>query len=60
MGKLGKVIELDNDTWEVIGVGVEAEGKIYVHLASKTRGKQNKNGFYPAQRCCFVDLSLLA
>ncbi len=57
---MGKIIELDNDTWEVIGVGVAVDGKTYVHLASKTRGRQQKNGFYPIQICRFIDSSLLA
>lgn len=57
---MGKIINLDGDTWEIIGVGVERDGKTYVHLSSMTRGRQQKNGFYPVQSCRFIDSSLLA
>ena len=52
-------IEHDGDTWKVVSVGTVKDGKTFVHLASTTRGKQQRNGFYPVQINDWVDSSLL-
>ena len=55
-----KVINHDGDTWEVIGMGVEKDGKVFCHLASTTRiqGHQ-KNGANPSQINDWVDVETL-
>ena len=48
---MNKQIEIDGDTWEILGVGVtrEEDGKTFVHLKSTTRGRQQRNGWVPVQ-----------
>jgi hypothetical protein len=50
------IIEHDGETWRVLNKGVSNEeaGTVFCHLASTTRGQQQKNGFYPAQICDWV------
>lgn len=52
-------IEHDGDTWKIVGVGTVRDGKTLVHLASTTRGRHQKNGFYPVQMMDWIDSSLL-
>lgn len=48
--KLDQIIELDGDKWRVLGIGVtNDDGKTYLHLASTTRFRQQKNGKVPVQ-----------
>lgn len=47
--KLGEKIELGNDTWVIVGLGVERDGKRFAHLASTTRFRQQRNGKVPIQ-----------
>lgn len=54
------IINHDNDTWRVISTGASRDGMVYTHLASTTRGKHQKNGFYPVQICDWIDEKLLA
>lgn len=54
-----KTVKLDGDTWEVVSYGATRDGKTYCHLKSKTRGKWQKNGFYPAQMCDWIDNEIL-
>ncbi len=54
-----KDIELNGDRWRVLGVGAKLNGKTYVHLASKTRGDNRKNGWHPVQVAEWIDSSLL-
>jgi hypothetical protein len=42
-------INHDGDTWKVLGEGATRDGKVYCHLASTTRGRQQRNGWYPIQ-----------
>lgn len=47
---LDKIITIDGDTWRVVGVGAtDADGFIYMHLASTTRFRDQKNGRSPVQ-----------
>ena len=56
---MDKVIRHDGDTWRVLALGVERDGKTYAHLASLTRGRTQRNGFVPAQFGDFIDNALL-
>jgi len=56
---LGKVVSIDGDTWKILGVGVRKDDKVFCHLASMTRGRQQRNGWYPLQQCDFVDENVL-
>jgi len=47
--KLGDKITRDGDTWLIVGIGVEVDGKRYTHLASTTRFRQQRNGKVPVQ-----------
>lgn len=46
---VGQTITVDGDTWRVVAVGRSEGSSTYVHLASTTRGQQQRNGFRPAQ-----------
>lgn len=50
----GLQIRHDNDTWKIVGEGVSHEGKVYLHLASLTRGRQQKNGLVPLQMADWI------
>lgn len=52
-------IEHDGDTWRVLGKGAEREGKTLCHLASTTRGRQQKNGWSPVQMCDWIQTETL-
>lgn len=44
------VLELDGDSWYVLHQGAKsASGHVFVHLASKTKGTMQANGWNPAQ-----------
>jgi hypothetical protein len=48
--KLDDIIKHDGDTWRVLSLGrVREDGKIMAHLASTTRGFNQRNGFCPLQ-----------
>lgn len=47
-------IKLDGDTWRVLSMGVERDGKTFCHLASTTRGQWQRNGFHPTQICDWI------
>lgn len=47
------------EVWRVIGVGAQRDGNTFCHLANTTRGKQQKNGWMPAQICDWVDTAVL-
>jgi hypothetical protein len=53
------VIQHDGDTWRILGQGMMREGKVYCHLASTTKGVQQKNGWNPMQICDWVDADLV-
>jgi hypothetical protein len=55
-----KTIELDGDTWRVLGLGVRREGLVYAHLASTTRFRSQKNGSVPVQIIDLIDEKLIA
>lgn len=47
--KLDDLIEFAGDTWRILGLGVEQDGKRLAHLASTTRFRQQRNGRVPIQ-----------
>jgi len=53
-----QTISHDGDTWRIIGTGVVREdGKTFCHIASTTRGRQQKNGWAPVQINDWIDLA---
>lgn len=48
-------IKHDGDTWKILSEGATKDGKTYCHLASTTRGKQQKNGWLPVQIADWID-----
>ena len=52
-------IKHDGDTWRILGTGLMRDGKIYSHLASTTKGVQQKSGWNPMQICDWVDADLV-
>jgi hypothetical protein len=45
-----KIIQHDGEAWAVCGEGrTDDEGRTYCHLVSMTRGRHQKNGWYPVQ-----------
>ncbi len=56
---MDKVIQHDGETWRILALGIERDGKTYAHLASLTRGRMQRNGFVPAQIGDFIDNALL-
>jgi hypothetical protein len=53
---LGKTITVDGDTFIISNVGFTVEGKIYLHLSSTTRFRQQRNGKCPVQAADWFDL----
>lgn len=52
-------IQHEGDTYRIIGQGATRDGKTYCHLASTTRGRQQRNGWYPAQIGDWIDNAVL-
>ncbi len=52
-------INYEGDTWRVIGEGTVRDGKVYCHLASTTRGTQQRNGWFPLQMGDWIDQQLI-
>ncbi len=50
-----KKLRYDGDVWQIIGAGTERNEQTYLHLASTTQFRQQKNGPCPHQICCYVD-----
>ncbi len=53
------VIQHDNDTWRLLSEGATRDGKVYCHLASTTRGRQQRNGWYPLQIADWIDQQVI-
>jgi len=56
---LNKKIKIWDDHWLIIGVGVERDGAVYLHLSSLTRFEHCRNGMHPVQVCDFVPIDSL-
>lgn len=50
-----KKLRYEDDVWRILGVGTERDGQTFLHLASTTRFRQQRNGPCPIQICWFVD-----
>ena len=48
-------IQHDGDTWKILGEGASRDGKVLCHLASTTRGRHQRNGFYPIQMMEWIE-----
>ena len=44
------IVRQAGDSWVIWGLGVERNGKVMCHLASKTRFRKQRNGDVPIQR----------
>ena len=49
----------DGDVWRIIGQGAMRDGKVYCHLASTTKGVQQRNGWNPIQVSDWINADLL-
>lgn len=49
----------DGDVWRILGQGAARDGKVYCHLASTTRGVQQRNGWNPMQIADWIDADLI-
>ena len=47
------------DTWRIVAVGAQRDGNTYCHMASTHLGRQQKNGWMPAQIGDWVDSEVL-
>lgn len=56
---MDKTVVHMGDAWRVIGVGAQRDGNTFCHLASTTRGRQQKNGWCPIQINDWVDTAVL-
>lgn len=55
-----KTIKYDNDIWRILGIGAKRDGLVYLHLASTTRFRQQRNGQYPIQMGDWLPVEVLA
>lgn len=56
---INKTIVYMGEVWKVIGVGAQNENNTFCHLLNLHRGRQQKNGWYPAQINDWVDTAVL-
>lgn len=47
--ELNQLIKHDGDEWKILGIGAKLDGKVYLHLASTTRYRKQRNGLVPVQ-----------
>lgn len=54
-------LKWNRDTWRLLSTGArkQRQGVVYCHLASTTRGTQQKNGWNPVQVCDWVPIHLV-
>ena len=50
-----QIITARDDTWRVVGIGIERDGANFLHLASTTRSRQQRNGAMPVQTTGWFD-----
>lgn len=53
------LINHNGDTWRILSEGATRDGKIYCHLASTTRFRQQKNGAIPVQMGDWIDSAVI-
>lgn len=49
--KPDQIISHAGDTWRILALGAQQAGYVFAHLASTTRGRQQRNGWVPVQSC---------
>ncbi len=50
-----QTIQYEGDTWRVLARGITREdGATFCHLASTSRGRQQRNGWCPVQMCDWI------
>ena len=52
-------INHEGDVWRVLGVGARNDGNVYLHLASTTKFRKQRNGEFPVQICAWFPESVL-
>ena len=52
-------IQHEGDTWKILAEGALRDGKVYCHLASTTRERQQKNGRVPVQIADWIDQQVI-
>lgn len=52
-------IQHDGDTWRILAEGAVRDDKIMCHLASTTRGRQQRNGWMPLQINDWIDTQVI-
>jgi len=50
-------IYFDGDTYHILSTGTVQDSMVFCHLASTTRGRQQKNGWYPLQMCEWISIA---
>lgn len=53
-----KIVHM-GDVWRIVSVGVTKDGNTFCHLASTSRGRKQKNGWYPLQINDWVDTAVI-
>jgi hypothetical protein len=53
-GNYGLTIRWQDDDWRILGEGTFNDGKVYCHLASVHRGRDQKNGWTPIQMADWI------
>ena len=61
MFEINQEIKIDGHTWRIIGIGIYSDKKqaTYLHLASTTIFRKQRNGDRPIQMCDWVKSELL-
>ena len=49
-----------NDTWKILSVGARKDGRVYLHLASTTTFRKQRNGECPVQICDWLPESAIS
>ncbi|MCP1674319.1 hypothetical protein J2T57_001421 [Natronocella acetinitrilica] len=51
------LVSIDGVQWRVLGVGAEVDDQVYLHLASTTEFREQRNGRVPLQHADFYPIS---
>ena len=54
MFKINDVIRYENEDWRIVGIGAKEEYHTFLHLASTTRFRMQRNGPVPVQKAVWV------
>jgi hypothetical protein len=56
---VGRYIKWGGDTWQVLATGATRDDSLYLHLSSRTRYTQQRNGRNPIQIGDYVPVALI-